>query len=500
RGRDGTGWGRGVAGTTGSRHEGYGSVTGVREEVVVRVSGHVVGCDHLAGEPSTVERVDTLVGDSRRATLDIHVALLRCLVDVDVEGAAVLRALLDHILPDVLCPSGLVLLRRVEHVGQHEALRRDRRTHFSSGCGRGGHLDSARRGQLGHQLHATALTERDASLQSRNRLHVGATNGRDGGARVIVVHECDPDGSAGKFESVELLHRLLRVFGVAERSNRGSGALARRVLHNLHLLDPSEWVEDAGEHVLVNVGMQGRHREAHRLRLVSGGSESDHTGGDGVGGAVPLRARALNDERRVEQFLAVEGESERDTLLLPELYIRDALQLAPSGARVGDDAHVAHVAHRGEELLQVTRTCLTGYLQNEQRPLVSLLRRHVQVGVARRRLARRERHHVATLRPGQTTASATAGTASSKGRRSAPSSLVSATVIATRRPRAAAVAVDTITRSAPSSVSVPVSSVPRATAATLVTVARTRSSPFLAAAALAVPARAALSLPVTRTT
>lgn len=78
--------------------------------------------------------------------------LCGCLVNVDVEGAAILVALFDHILlkrerseinrgtgiqiklqttkftyPHVIRPAGLVLLRRVEHVRQHEARCRDRR-------------------------------------------------------------------------------------------------------------------------------------------------------------------------------------------------------------------------------------------------------------------------------------------------------------------------------------------------------------------------------------
>jgi len=89
-----------------------------------------------------VQRVDGGDGGGDVGALDVDVALRRRLVHKDVHGAAVVAALVDHVVADVQLPVGLGLpaqatsaeahsrhpphsLLGVEHVRQHEALRGD---------------------------------------------------------------------------------------------------------------------------------------------------------------------------------------------------------------------------------------------------------------------------------------------------------------------------------------------------------------------------------------
>ena len=81
----------------------------------------------LTGKPSTVQSVDGCHRCGDVGTLDVDIALGRGLVHVDVGHPPVLVALLDDVVPDLLVPVGVSLCDGVEHVGQHEALRRDGR-------------------------------------------------------------------------------------------------------------------------------------------------------------------------------------------------------------------------------------------------------------------------------------------------------------------------------------------------------------------------------------
>ena len=100
-------------------------------------------------------------------TLDVDIALGRGLVHVDVGHPAVLVALLDDVVPDLLVPVRVSLRDGVEHVGQHEALSSDgRQTLLLLLFGR--HVNSLLRslldsvdgspGALGH-LHAGPLRQ-----------------------------------------------------------------------------------------------------------------------------------------------------------------------------------------------------------------------------------------------------------------------------------------------------------------------------------------------------
>ena len=115
-------------------------VRGLGEEVVVVDQRDVGGRDDFAGEPPAVESVDGGHGRRDVGALDVDVALRRRLVHHDVEEPAVLGPLLDDVVFDLLVPVGRRLLRRVEHVGQHEALGGDRRARLLLGLCRLGRL------------------------------------------------------------------------------------------------------------------------------------------------------------------------------------------------------------------------------------------------------------------------------------------------------------------------------------------------------------------------
>ena len=65
---------------------------------------NVSGCDNFSGKPAAVQSVDRGDGGADVGALDVHVALGRGLVHVDVVHAAVLVTLLHHVVADLLVP------------------------------------------------------------------------------------------------------------------------------------------------------------------------------------------------------------------------------------------------------------------------------------------------------------------------------------------------------------------------------------------------------------
>ena len=130
----------------------------LREEVVVVGYRNVRSCDDLpcnikylmkkyfsnnsllTCEPSSVQSVDCRHCCGYIGTLDVHIALRRSLVHVDVSHSSVLVALLDNVVSDLLVPVRVSLHHGVEHVGQHEALGGDGRARLLLRLGRLGRL------------------------------------------------------------------------------------------------------------------------------------------------------------------------------------------------------------------------------------------------------------------------------------------------------------------------------------------------------------------------